>query len=150
MSKPYKYYKERPYKIKSNGKEYTYEELKEYFFIDGSEVVCCIRDFGECKSGKYYLLIIGGETGNIYIIDDTDTYVTWRGKEYMKENVKVSLSFSPNELSILSKGLFCLIMNANEARNKIYDMATIDSLDRGDREYQRINKKICDAVPGME
>ena len=150
MSKPYKYYKERPYKIKSNGKEYTYEELKEYFFIDGSEVVCCIRDFGECKSGKYYLLIIGGETGNIYIIDDTDTYVTWRGKEYMKENVKVSLSFSPNELSILSKGLFCLIMNANEARNKIYDMATIDSLDRGAREYQRINKKICDAVPGME
>ena len=150
MSKPYKYYKERPYKIKSNGKEYTYEELKEYFFIDGSEVVCCMRDFGECKSGKYYLLIIGGETGNIYIIDDTDAYVTWRGKEYMKENVKVSLSFSPDELSILSKGLFCLIMNANEARNKIYDMSTIESLDRAAREYQRINKKICDAVPGME
>ena len=36
------------------------------------------------------------------------------------------------------------------ARNKIYDMATIESLDRAAREYQRINKKICDAVPGME
>lgn len=150
MSKPYKYYKERPYKIKSNGKEYTYEELKEYFFIDGSEVVCCIRDFGECKSGKYYLLIIGGETGNIYIIDDTDTYVTWRGKEYMKENVKVSLSFSPNELSILSNGLICLIRSTYEGKSKIYDITVNEALNRVAREYQKLNEKICRAVPGME
>lgn len=149
MSKPYKYYKERPYKIKSKGKEYTYEELKGYFFIDGSEVVCCIRDFGECKSGKYYLLIIGGETGNIYIIDDTDAYVTWRGKEYMKENVKVSLSFSPDELSILSNGLHCLIFNACEAENLSYDMEINELLDKVIIEYQRIDKKICDAISGM-
>ena len=60
------------------------------------------------------------------------------------------MELTPKEISILSKGLFCLIMNANEARNKIYDMATIESLDRAAREYQRINKKICDEVPGME
>ena len=68
----------------------------------------------------------------------------------MDDNGKIKLEFTPEELSILSNGLFCLIMNANEARNKIYDMSTIESLDRAAREYQRINKKICDAVPGME
>ena len=68
----------------------------------------------------------------------------------MNNNGKIKLELTPKEISILSKGLFCLIMNANEARNKIYDMATIESLDRAAREYQRINKKICDAVPGME
>ena len=149
MSKPYKYYKERPYKIKSKGKEYTYEELKEYFFIDGSEVVCCIRDFGQCKSGKYYLLIIGGETGNIYIIDDTDAYVTWRGKEYMKENVKVSLSFSPDELSILSNAMNLLII-IREASRPSHDKTVNKELDELIREYQKINKKLCDAVSGME
>lgn len=150
MSKPYKYYKEHLYKIKSKGKEYTYEELKEYFFIDGSEVVCCIRDFGECKSGKYYLLIIGGETGNIYIIDDTDAYVTWRGKEYMKENVKVSLSFSPDELSILSNGLICLIDNVYRVEKLTYETSVIKALDESAEIYQRLNQKICDAVSGME
>lgn len=149
MSKPYKYYKERPYKIKSKGKEYTYEELKEYFFIDGSEVVCCIRDFGECKSGKYYLLIIGGETGNIYIIDDTDAYVTWCGKEYMKENVKVSLSFSPDELSILSNAMNLLII-IREASRPSHDKTVNKELDELIREYQKINKKLCDTVSGME
>ena len=68
----------------------------------------------------------------------------------MNNNGKIKLELTSEEISILSKGLFCLIMNANEARNKIYDMATIESLDRAAREYQRINKKICDAVPGME
>ena len=68
----------------------------------------------------------------------------------MNNNEKIKLELTPKEISILSKGLLCLIMNSNEARNKIYDMATIDSLDRAAREYQRINKKICDAVPGME
>ena len=66
------------------------------------------------------------------------------------DNKNIKLELTSEEISILSKGLFCLIMNANEARNKIYDMATIESLDRVAREYQRINKKICDAVPGME
>lgn len=149
MSKPYKYYKERPYKIKSKGKEYTYEELKEYFFIDGSEVVCCIKDFGECKSGKYYLLIIDGETGNIYIIDDTDAYVTWRGKEYMKENVKVSLSFSLDELSILSNAMNLLII-IREASRPSHDKTVNKKLDELIREYQKINKKLCNAISGME
>lgn len=149
MSKPYKYYKERPYKIKSKGKEYTYEELKEYFFIDGSEVVCCIKDFGECKSGKYYLLIIDGETGNIYIINDTDAYVTWRGKEYMKENVKVSLSFSLDELSILSNAMNLLII-IREASRPSHDKTVNKELDELIREYQKINKKLCNAISGME
>lgn len=146
----YKRYRECPYKLKSNGNVYTYEELKEYFFIDGSEVVCCVKDFGKCKSGKYYLLIIGGDTGNIYIIDDTDAYVTWRGKEYMQKNVKVSLSFTPEEISILSNALCCLIMNACDAKKLSYDRIANEALDRAMEEYQRINKKLCDATPGME
>ena len=37
----------------------------------------------------------------------------------MNNNGKIKLELTPKEISILSKGLFCLIMNANEARNKI-------------------------------
>lgn len=68
----------------------------------------------------------------------------------MNNNGKIKLELTPEEISILSKGLFCLIMNSNEARNKIYDMATIDSLDRAAREYQRLNQKICNSVSEME
>ena len=125
----YRRYKECPYKFKSSEKVYTYEELKEYFFIDGSEVVCCTRDFGECKSGKYYLLIVGGDTGNIYIINDLEAYVTWFGKEYMKENVKVSLSLSPEEISILSNGLICLIDNVYRAEKLTCETSVIKALD---------------------
>lgn len=146
----YRKYKEFLYKFKSSEKVYTYGELKEYFFIDGSEVICCTKDFGKCKSGKYYLLIVGKNIGNIYIINDFEAYVTWFGKEYMKKNVKVPLYLTPEEISILSNGLHCLILNACEAENLLYNMAINELLDKVIIEYQRIDKKICDAVSGME
>lgn len=143
----YRRYKECPYKFKSSEKVYTYEELKEYFFIDGSEVVCCTRDFGECKSGKYYLLIVGGDTGNIYIINDLEAYVTWFGKEYMKENVKVSLSLSTEEISILSDILSDCIEHTKHISEYIVDIERVKALIN---KYEKLNKKLCDAALRME
>lgn len=143
----YRRYKDCPYKFKSNGNVSTYEELKEYFFIDGSEVICCTKDLGKCKSGKYYLLIVGGETGSSYIIDDTDAYVSWRGKEYMKENVKVSLSFSPDELNILSDALSDYINHKKDISKYIVEVERVNVLIN---KCEKLNKKLCDAAPGME
>ena len=146
----YKRYREYPYKFKSNGNVYTYEELKEYFFIDGSECIYCTKDFGKCKSGKYYLVILDSDNRNVYIVDDISPFDSCYGKEYMKEYKKVYLEFTPQEISILSNGLQCLIKNAYESKSKIYDRAANKELDKAAREYQRINEKICGAVPGME
>ena len=41
---------------KTISKNCGYDELKKYFFIDGSEVIYCKEDFGECKAGNYYLV----------------------------------------------------------------------------------------------
>lgn len=146
----YRKYKEFLYKFKSSEKVYTYGELKEYFFIDGSEVICCTKDFGKCKSGKYYLLIVGKNIGNIYIINDFEAYVTWFEKEYMKKNVKVPLYLTPEEISILSNGLICLIDNVYRAEKLTYETSVIKALDESAEIYQRLNQKICNSVSEME
>lgn len=146
----YKRYKEFLYKFKSSEKVYTYRELKEYFFIDGSEVICCTKDFGKCKSGKYYLLIVGKNIGNIYIINDFEAYVTWFEKEYMKKNVKVPLYLTSEEISILSNSLICLIDNAYRAEKLTCETSVIKALDESAEIYQKLNQKICNSVSRME
>lgn len=145
----YKRYREYPYKFKSNENEYTYDKLEEYFFIDGSECIYCTKDFGKCKSGKYYLIIIG-DNRNVYIVDDFDPFNAWYGKEYMKENVKISLYLTPEEISILSNGLICLIDNAYKAEKLTCETSVIKALDESAEIYQRLNQKICNSISGME
>ena len=66
-----------------------YEELKKYFYIDGSEVIYCKEDFGECKSGNYYLVFDGGmyggwgENKSGFVVNDWTPFTSWQGKEYM-------------------------------------------------------------------
>lgn len=65
-------------------KDYDYNELKKYFYIDGSEVIYCKEDFGECKAGNYYFVsdcwwyIDCG-----FIVNDNISFSHWIGKEYM-------------------------------------------------------------------
>lgn len=68
----------------------------------------------------------------------------------MNNNGKIKLELTPKEISILSNGLHCLILNACEAKNLSYNMEINELLDKVIIEYQRIDKKICDAVSGME
>lgn len=68
----------------------------------------------------------------------------------MDDNGKIKLEFTPEEISILSDALLCLIKDTYEAKSKIYDRTANEALDKAAGKYQRINKKICDAVPGME
>ncbi len=71
-------------------KDYGYNELKDYFFIDGSEVIYCKKDFGECKEGNYYLVSDGtwyggwGKNKSGFIVIDWNPYSGWEGKEYMR------------------------------------------------------------------
>jgi len=74
----------------NNRKDYSYQELKEFFFIDGSEVIYCKKDFGECKAGNYYLVSDGkwyGEWGDNkagFVVNDWTPLKSWTDKEYMK------------------------------------------------------------------
>lgn len=86
MSK-FKNWKCNSYRI--DGKErrdYGYQDLNPYFFIDGSEVVYCRKDFGNCKAGKYYLVTEGSFYGCGFVIHKQEGFDSWIGKEYMKEN----------------------------------------------------------------
>ena len=70
-------------------KDYGYNELKKYFYIDGSEVIYCKEDFGECKAGNYYLVSDGawyggwGENQCGFVVNDDVPFSLWIGKEYM-------------------------------------------------------------------
>ena len=68
----------------------------------------------------------------------------------MEDNGKIKLEFTPEEISILSNGLICLIRSTYEGKSKIYDITANKALDRAAKEYQRLNQKICDAVSRME
>ena len=45
----YKNWKCYSYRFTNKKRDYSYEELKPYFYIDGSEVIYCKKDFGEWK-----------------------------------------------------------------------------------------------------
>lgn len=73
-------------------KDYSYAELKEFFYIDGSRVVYCKKDFENCKTGNYYLvydekLYSGWQNAKSgFCIIDWLPFNDWINKEYMKEN----------------------------------------------------------------
>ena len=68
----------------------------------------------------------------------------------MNNNGKIKLKLTPEEISILSNGLICLIDNAYRAEKSICETSVIKALDEAIEIYQRLNQKICNAVPGME
>ena len=65
-------------------KDYGYQDLKEYFFIDGSEVIYCKKDFGDCEAGNYYLVSDGDFYGCGFVVNDWTPFKDWYDKEYMK------------------------------------------------------------------
>ena len=67
----------------------------------------------------------------------------------MNNNGKIKLELTPKELSILSNAMNLLII-IRESSSPSHDKTVNKELDELVREYQRINKKICDAVSGME
>lgn len=84
------------YRFSHDRKDYGYQELKEYFLIDGSEVIYCRKDFGSCKAGRYYLVSDGRWYGCGFVVHDWENpiggrmadagFASWTGKEYMRES----------------------------------------------------------------
>lgn len=68
----------------------------------------------------------------------------------MNNNVKIKLEFTPEEISILSNGLICLIDNAYKAEKLTCETSVIKALDESAEIYQRLNQKICNSISGME
>ena len=87
----YKNWKCYSYRFTNKKRDYSYEELKPYFYNDGSEVIYCKKDFGECKAGNYYLVFDGKwyggwkEKESGFIVNDWTPFKDWLDKEYMKE-----------------------------------------------------------------
>lgn len=67
----------------------------------------------------------------------------------MDNNGKIKLELTPKEISILSNAMNLLII-IREASRPSHDKTVNKELDELIREYQKINKKLCDAVSGME
>lgn len=67
----------------------------------------------------------------------------------MNNNGKIKLELTPKEISILSNAMNLLII-IREASRPSHDKTVNKELDELIREYQKINKKLCDVIPGME
>ena len=67
----------------------------------------------------------------------------------MYNNGKIKLELTSQEISILSNAMNLLII-IREASRPSHDKTVNKELDELIREYQKINKKLCDAVSGME
>lgn len=82
----FKNWKCYPYRFTDKKHDYTYQELKEFFFIDGSEVLYCKKSFGICEPGNYYLVSPApGLYGNCFGVVDWHPFKAWVDKEYMKD-----------------------------------------------------------------
>lgn len=57
----YKNWKCYSYGLHGSSEEYGYQMLKEYFDIDGSDVVFCKKDILEYKADNYYQIEAGGK-----------------------------------------------------------------------------------------
>lgn len=68
----------------------------------------------------------------------------------MKNNRKIKLEFTPEEISILSNGLICLIDNAYRAEKLTCETSVIKALNELAEIYQKLNQKICNSVSRME
>ena len=67
----------------------------------------------------------------------------------MDNNGKIKLELTSQEISILSNAMNLLII-IREASRPSHDKTVNKELDELIIEYQKINKKLCDAVSGME
>ena len=67
----------------------------------------------------------------------------------MDNNGKIKLELTSQEISILSNAMNLLII-IREASRPSHDKTVNKELDELIRENQKINKKLCDAVSGME
>mgnify|MGYP007007862415 CR=1 FL=1 len=68
----------------------------------------------------------------------------------MKNNGKIKLELTQEEISILSNGLICLIDNAYKAEKLTCETSVIKALDESAKIYQRLNQKINNSVSRME
>lgn len=68
----------------------------------------------------------------------------------MKNNGKIKLELTPEEISILSNGLICLIDNVYKAEKLTCETSVIKALDESAEIYQRLNQKICNSISRME
>lgn len=68
----------------------------------------------------------------------------------MNDNGKIKLELTPEEISILSNGLICLIDNAYRAEKLKCETSVIKALDESAEIYQKLNQKICNSVSRME
>lgn len=71
------------YRFQGIKKNYSYQELKEHFNIDGSEVIYCKKDFFNYQQGNYYLLSNGEWFGCGFVVN-SHPYKSWTDKEYLK------------------------------------------------------------------
>lgn len=68
----------------------------------------------------------------------------------MKNNGKIKLELTQEEISILSNGLICLIDNVYKAEKLTCETSVIKALDESAKIYQRLNQKINNSVSRME
>ena len=68
----------------------------------------------------------------------------------MNNNRKIKLELTPEEISILSNGLICLIDNAYKAEKLTCETSVIKALNESAEIYQKLNQKICNSVSRME
>ena len=63
--------------------------------------------------------------------------------EGMKKNSFFAYDFTYKELCVLSNGLLVLMQNAEEARRLLYDIKSIDEINRYEKELAKLNSKVC-------
>ena len=51
------------YKVQGRTEEFEYQELKDYFQIDGGETAECLRDFGDFHKGEQAIILEGPAIG---------------------------------------------------------------------------------------
>lgn len=88
MMERFKNWECNSYRFSNKRKDYGYQDLKKYFFIDGSEIIYCKKDFGVCKAGNYYLVSEGSFYGCGFVVNDWTPFDEWQGKEYMKDGLE--------------------------------------------------------------
>ena len=86
----YKNWREAKYRFSHNNRrDFSYNEISDFFYVDGSKVIFCKENFGDCEAGKYYLVYDGKDyggwgTSSGFIVRDWYGFDSWHGKRYMK------------------------------------------------------------------
>jgi hypothetical protein len=66
-------------------REYSFDEIQEYFQIEDPSVVFCKKDFGKCKAGMFYLYGSGINFYS-YTIMDWHEYDQWESLKHLKKS----------------------------------------------------------------